>query len=195
MSLQKLLTSREFREFRSYVSFAPEQKDVAYIATHLREADKAETLATLGHLPGDLAEHLWANTTTHDGKTTIVYETPDKILPMLIYGVCEFPHAPGVGFVWAQGTAALQERRHTFLRLCGIGIAILQHSYKELRCYVDERNRLHRAWLSWVGFKPVRYHTDIGPLGLPFIEYRLPGGSMAARGTLNKRQRGRTTDV
>ena len=185
--------TKAYREFRRYVSFAPVRGDVAYLAEHLREVDKAETEAVLGHLPADFAAHLWGNMEhdDHNGKTAVVYEAPERNKPMLIYGVTEFPHTPGIGFVWAQGTDALAANRFTFLRLCGVGIALLQQRYHELRCYVDERNRLHRAWLAWVGFKPAAIHTDIGPLGLPFLEYRLAGGWKAAQDTVFNRNRQR----
>lgn len=195
MTGSSITDTKAYYEFRRYVSFTPSKADVEYLAANLREADKAETEATLGRLPEDLGAHLWANIGPA-GKTAIVYEAPAPYAkPMLIYGVTEFPQFPGIGFVWAQGTDALVQRRFTFLRLCGVGIALLQQRYKELRCYVDRRNRLHRAWLSWVGFRATAVHTDIGPLGLPFIEYQLPGGGSAAWETLNKYQRRKRTDV
>jgi len=88
----------------------------------------------------------------------------------LIFGVVPSSE-PLAGIVWAMGSDSLQAFSREFLLHCGHWVDRLHESHPVLFNVIDQRNRRHRAWLRWLGFKFIHVHPQWGVGNLPFIEF------------------------
>lgn len=132
--------------------------DIVRLAPRLREADRQESLATLG-------EPLLALRVSRELSTetlTVAMGTE----PLAMFGwVAEDIAAQ----VWMVGSNALLANGRTrfFLHAARRWTNDLQERFPLLWNTIDARNTTHIRWLKWMGFTFI--HTGLaGPLGLPF---------------------------
>lgn len=144
--------------------------DLYYVVDHMREGDQDECRAG-GYTPYDALSLSYEN-------AIVAYTllTPDHT-PAAILGVGDSAYGPSFGSVWMLGTDDIKKHRVNFLRACR---ASLDKLYDEagkdcLYNYTYSENKLHHAWLKWLGFKFLR-EVNIPPYGHSFIEFvRLKG--------------------
>jgi len=144
--------------------------DVDYVIQNMREEDQAECVAS-GYTPSE------ALSLSHENSiVSYTLLTPEGI-PAAIAGVSEGSYGPSFGLIWMLGTDDIRKHKIYALRRCK---PFLQTLYDELGAdafynYTYAENRLHHAWLRWLGFKFLR-QIDMPPTGQPFIEFvRLRG--------------------
>lgn len=169
------MNKRTYQDFLQTISRSPTEEECGYLADFMRPADVAEAEAS-GALEqtGSLRHYLYDAAQSSDA-AVIVYEPDSQRKPLAIYGVCSFPEATGVGFVWMHGTEALGTTcKQDFLRLGRFGVAELTAAYRLLVCYADTRNTLHTRWLRWMGFTPINIQR-FSDQRYPFLEFIQPG--------------------
>lgn len=69
-----------------------------------------------------------------------------------IFGVAPKSMIGGSGIPWLVATDELEKYQFAFLRRCRNGVNAMLSVYPYLENYVDERNHVAKAWLSWLGF-------------------------------------------
>jgi len=120
------------------------------MASKLREADLNEIEANHG-TGADPAEAI-LNAIELSAQVYGAY-LPNKKTPFAIFGVAELDlKNRNVGGVWLMATPDVASVRFEFLRKCHSWRDILAVGKDTLECLVDERNDLHKAWLTWMGF-------------------------------------------
>jgi len=135
-------------------------EDVAYIAAHLRSADRDEIEAAVGEEPEKILNYGLALSDFCG-----CFVDPEEV-PVGLFGASS--SAEG-GLVWMVSTPTIERYPLRFLRRCRAFVDLLQHTYGVLHNYVDARNAIHIRWLRWLGFTlegPFPY----GVRGLPFYK-------------------------
>lgn len=89
-----------------------------------------------------------------------------------IFGVAPGSMIGGNGIPWLVGTDDLQRYQRTFLRRCRNVVNAMLTVYPYLENYVDERNRVAKAWLHWLGFT-LEEARPYGVAGLPFHRFHM----------------------
>ena len=89
-----------------------------------------------------------------------------------IFGVAPGSMIGGNGIPWLVGTDDLQRYQRTFLRRCRNVVNAMLTVYPYLENYVDERNRVAKAWLHWLGFT-LEEARPYGIAGLPFHRFHM----------------------
>lgn len=92
--------------------------------------------------------------------------------PLCMLGVAPQSVLLGVGTPWCIGTALLERHQFAFLRRNREYVGKMLDRYEHLVNYVDDRHRLAKRWIKWLGFRlgpPVPY----GAAGLPFRRFEL----------------------
>lgn len=139
--------------------------DLYYVVDHMREGDQDECRAG-GYTPLDALSLSYDN-------AIVAYTllTPDNI-PAAILGVGESALGPQFGSIWMLGTEDIARHKITFLRRCKPFINdLFNETGKEcFYNYTYSENRLHHAWLKWLGFKFIR-EVPLPPYGHSFIEF------------------------
>lgn len=139
--------------------------DALVVAANIREADRAEVLASSHSTPERaISESLRVSTAAWVG----YYD--DR--PVCVFGVAPLNLLAGIGSPWLLGTDDLAERPAGFLRRCRPYVRRMLRVYPTLVNHVDDRNEVSKRWLSWMGFtlcEPVPYGPDL----LPFRPFRL----------------------
>ena len=138
--------------------------DVAYVARHLREADRQEIMAGSGEEP--LSVLLRGFLESQPCYTIVSNEG----VPIGLFGVVP-SYDPMVGGCWAVMTDEIRTIRIEFLRKCGDVIEQLNEKWPILFNYVDARNELHIKWLRAMGFTFIKVHQEHGVEKRPFIEF------------------------
>ena len=137
------------------------QKDVDWVATHLRDADRNEAIALGGRDPEDVVQF------SHEqSEKSYIGLYEDE--PFIVFGVSHFQDE--VGCVWLVGTDKIHDARVGFLRVSHYWLNDLHENYPLLFNYVDARNTLHIRWLRWLGFTFINLHPEFGAGRLPFYE-------------------------
>lgn len=137
--------------------------DLEYLATNMRDADKAELQATIGWQP--LPALQFALNNSEICKTALTAEGE----PVMIYGVTP-SDTPGLGVIWMLGTDGIQKVQTTFLRECRKEIMSISSGYSAVFNYTDARNTLHHRWLKWCGFTFLN-KQNYGVEGRPFYQF------------------------
>jgi hypothetical protein len=140
--------------------------DVYYIADNMREEDQDECRAG-GLTPLD------ALSLSFDG-SQVAYTLfePVSLVPAAVLGVSHGALGPGFGNVWMLGTDGIRKHKFAFLRRCKPFVDSLfeETGYDALYNYTYVENKLHHAWLKWLGFKFIR-EVELPPYGHCFYEF------------------------
>lgn len=133
---------------------------LAYIAEHMREADRAEVWATGHRAPiqaleraAKMSSRVWVGTA--DG------------LPGAAWGVAPANLLGDTGVPWLLGTGLIERHAVAFLRGCDDALREMQQGFTVLRNLVDARNYASIRWLRWLGFT-IEAPIPHGPDRLPF---------------------------
>lgn len=78
---------------------------------------------------------------------------------------------PDAGVVWMLGTDLIHKHWLKFLRHSRPWLDVLHQHYPLLFNVVDDRNKIHIAWLQWMGFSFINTHENYGPEGRRFHEF------------------------
>lgn len=110
----------------------------------MRQADRDEVFAASGKSPFEAlayslrkSSHAW--TAVIDGR------------PELIFGIGDISILAGVGAPWLLGTDAVEDHYIRFLRLSVDFRDQLFARYPVMRNFVDDRNKVSKRWLKWLG--------------------------------------------
>jgi hypothetical protein len=128
------------------ITFAPATPDdAAFIAAHLRAADRVELAVTD---PGKDVGAILAESVRDSRWSTVV--RVDGV-PAIVYGVAptEVPH---VGSPWMLATDDLLRIRAFFLRHCRTEVAVMHASFVALYNRVHRDNVHAIRWLEYCGF-------------------------------------------
>lgn len=140
--------------------------DVPYVASHLREADKAELRAT-GWFPTPL--------------DALVASVENSVLrwcaldsagnPAVLFGCAQDPHAVTLGIPWMLGTDYLTTVPKETLRQTRRYVRRMHEHFLSLHQMVDARNYVSVGWMQWLGFEIVRVVPRFGAEQRPFIHF------------------------
>lgn len=141
-------------------------EDVDWVGPRLREADKAEVLATSGRDP---VECLRESMLISAPALTLVATSGH---PMAMCGVAP-TEDPMVGSCWLLGTDELVHPLHRkrFILEAPQWFDALNVRYPLLFNYVDARNTAHIRWLKFAGAVFLRRVEEYGVERLPFYEF------------------------
>jgi hypothetical protein len=136
----------------------------AYIATHMRRADKEE-IAACGKEPfAALRDSLKTSVCAWTGLVDSE--------PICMFGVSAVNILGDVGIPWLLGTDKIGENALSFLRRNKAYVRRMFDIFPHLVNFVDVRNHLGILWLIWLGFKIDKSRTfDVG--GLPFYRFEM----------------------
>ena len=133
------------------------------IARRMRQADRDEIEAAAGKTPGAAltyslrkSTHAW--TALIDGR------------PEMMFGVGDINILTGVGAPWLLGTDAVELHYVSFLRQSVSFRDQLLRRYPIMRNFVDDRNRISKRWLEWLGAK---FSDPVEVGGYPFRMFEL----------------------
>lgn len=151
------------------VSFRPLQAgDVAYIAEHLREADRREVEAVRGPRFADAiaravlrSSHYW----------TAVSEEGE---PLAVFGVVPVSIISGIGSPWFLATERANEHPRNLVVEGRRYLSAMRAIYPRLYNYVDARNDKSIRWLRRLGFT-LHPPQPYGVAGLPFHKFEIGG--------------------
>jgi len=114
------------------------------IARRMRQADVDEVFATSGRKPASAmvfslrkSSHAW---------TAVINGRPE-----LMFGVGDLNILAGVGAPWLLGTDAVEQHYILFLRNSVDFRDQLLRRYPVMRNFVDDRNKVSKRWLTWLG--------------------------------------------
>ena len=143
-----------------------DEADAADLAPRLRAADLAEIAAASGRPP---LEALLDGVAWSADPHAVV----EAGSPIALFGVVD--QGDGVGSPWLLGSDRVAANWFTFARLSRDGFERVRAPWSRLTNAVDDRNALHKRWLSWLGFEFVRLEPRYGVAELPFwiFEWRL----------------------
>lgn len=128
------------------ISFEPGTREaVAYIAAHLRAADRVELAITD---PGKAPEAILADALAESRWCTVV--RVDGV-PAIAYGVAPTTD-PHVGSPWMLATDALLRIRRYFLAHCRDEVRLMQMKFPALFNRVHRDNVCAIRWLEYCGF-------------------------------------------
>lgn len=132
------------------------------IAPRMRQADKDEVLASSGREP--LEALLYSIKHSDEAFTGMADGVPE-----IMFGVGTINLLYQVGAPWLLGTDAVQTHYRPFLKSSMLWKSHLMSRYNELHNMVDDRNKVSKRWLKWLGFE-IGPAIDIGN-GLHFREF------------------------
>lgn len=119
--------------------------DVGTIADRMRKADVVEVEASSDQTPvsaleTSLARSSFAMTVLIDGR------------PEIMFGVGDVNVLTGTGAPWMLATDEIGKIKRQFLKSSAGWCAQLLQRYDVLINCVDDRNKLSKRWLAWLGF-------------------------------------------
>jgi len=78
------------------------------------------------------------------------------------------------GVVWLLGSDELTKPplSRQFIRECRSYLKLLEGRHRLLWNRMDERNVVHKRWLTWLGFEFYNRIPEYGPERLPFLEFK-----------------------
>ncbi|UPK31822.1 hypothetical protein IVB18_26190 [Bradyrhizobium sp. 186] len=121
-------------------------KHIRTIARRMRQADRDEIAAGSGKSPAEaLAFSL--------RKSSIAWVAVIDGRPEVMFGAADLNILAGVGAPWLLGTDAIERHYLAFLRGSVSWRDQLLQRYPVLRNFVDDRNKVSKRWLAWLGFK------------------------------------------
>lgn len=133
--------------------------DMAYIAEHLRAADREEC-AMMGH----------------EGPRSILFAMRQACearvgcadgVPVCVFGVGYSVAFGSTAHPWLLATDEIARNRIVFLKESRAIVAGWRERFTHLFNYVADSNDLSIAWLKWLGFT-IHAPAPHGPKGLPF---------------------------
>jgi len=143
-----------------------EQKDVAEIATNMRQSDIEEVWASNHLTPQEAMQKGFKNSTI-----CLTVELADRAVAM--FGVVPFTFLGNEGSVWMLASNNFCKVNKKFLRRCRTFVKLMLSYYPHLFNYVDVRNRESIRWLKWCGAKlslAIPYGIDKMPFH--YFEFR-----------------------
>jgi hypothetical protein len=136
-------------------------KDVLYVATHLREKDFDEVYAIFGESPHISTIKGWAASVCRG-----IISNKDGVA-VGIFGVRPAEPLSRVGVVWLLGTDGLDKIKKFFMSISKPIIEEMAKGFDVLFNYVDARYEKTLRWLKWCGFT-IDEPRPYGVLDLPF---------------------------
>lgn len=146
---------------------SPEAGDIAYIAQHMREADRQELAAVLGDVsPADaLAMAVMRSTLCWTG-------IAEDRTPVSMFGVAPVALLGGIGSPWLLGTDRVFESARVLIREGRQYATRMLEQFPHLVNYVDARNVASIRWLARIGFT-IHAPQPYGAAGLPFHRFEM----------------------
>lgn len=145
------------------IRIIPATKDHAHdLAPRMRKADRDEVMAGSGQLP--LQALLFSMEQSDEAWTAFIDGRVE-----VMFGVGTINMLYGIGAPWLLGSDAIKTHYRAFLRQSLLWKSHLNSQYSELHNMVDDRNKVSKRWLQWLGFK-LGPAIDIGN-GLHFREF------------------------
>jgi len=136
--------------------------DADSLARNLRRQDREEIEAGSGESP------LLVLLMGLKGRAYVACEDDE---PFLIFGVTPDERDKRVGIIWLLGTDKTDKFPLTFLRQSKEWVEDLADGFDVLMNVIDERNKMHLGWLTWLGFEVVHRFPEYGKQGLPFLMF------------------------
>lgn len=152
-------------------------EDSVYLAQHLREADKAEVMASCGSGPLEAVE---SSRLASKSCFTVLF----KGNPALIFGVLDMPDDPKIGCIWMLGTDAVDKFRKRFVRHSSAYLKDVCAGYDLVTNFVDERHVESIRWLKYIGAQFIHRHPQYGVEQRPFLEFILICADLSKQSTL-----------
>lgn len=141
--------------------------DAEWITPWLRDADRREIHALVGHEPvGPIKASIINGLMTGFARTAF-----DEQGPILIAGVGKHPQYDHVGMPWMIATDRLYEKPEYIARFkeeSKAWVAEMQEKYKVLANVIDERNVVSIQWLKSLGFQFTQRLEKFGHEQIPF---------------------------
>ena len=135
----------------------------AQLAPNLRPADRREVQALTG-LPPEIVLPQVLRPNTMAGFT-------DMGELAVLFGADPVPGFPEVGVIWMVANDVIVRRPLEFHQSAKAMLAQFHRQYPLLTNVMDERNTVHRRWLSLLGFSFVRRIEQWGAESRPFLEF------------------------
>lgn len=138
-----------------------------HIAENMREGDREECYATLGHRR--YYDALRISVLASDSAVMAVSAYGE---PVAVLGVTTVSFLYNIGSPWMLGTPNAERYKRAFIDAGRTYTQFMLGEYSSLTNHVDARNTKSVAWLQRLGFsieKPVPY----GALGLPFHPFQI----------------------
>lgn len=120
-------------------------KDVRYVATHLRAEDFDEVFALTGKSPHYEVLNSWEMST----RRFMIFSGD---LPIAVFGVVPLHPYSTTGVIWLLGTDGLNKIKKFFLQISKMLIEELKKGFDTLINFVDSRYAKTLRWLEWCGF-------------------------------------------
>ena len=142
-------------------------EDADTFAPLLRQQDKAELQALLGH-----TDYRWALAySIAESSDAWTLHTPEG--PALVCGVSPYTYLGDVGVPWMLATENAVRHRHALMRLAPQYIARMLARFPQLCNLVHEANTISVRWLARMGFE---FTNKVLVRGEPFLVFRLTKG-------------------
>lgn len=139
-----------------------EPGDVEYLAPRLRAADRDEVLASSGKGASEaLALGLESSAEC--------YSVLEAGRAIAMFGVVD--HGKGIGSPWLLGSDRVEAHWFQFARRSRDEFERLRRPWPYLFGFIDDRNKLHHRWLSFLGFEFTECIERYGVGQLPFWRF------------------------
>jgi hypothetical protein len=141
------------------------KEDVDFVIRNIREADKRELEDVSGLNYKDTLKEIYL--ISENAWTGLV---DDEVVA--IFGVQMVSYLTGRGVPWLISTKGVEKYSITFLRHSKPVLKKITGHCRQLVNFVDDRNKLAKLWLQWLGFvldDPIPY----GAKSLPFRPFKM----------------------
>ncbi len=140
--------------------------DAVSLAPRLRASDVKEIFAASGQEP---EEALLQSITESDSDMCWTAELDAG--PEVMFGAGVIDDNVGLGHIWMLGSDRIYENPRNFMHHCWQYLAVMHTRYKYLTNFVSVEHQSANRWMRKLGFEPVQFTQDYGPIGHPFIQY------------------------
>jgi hypothetical protein len=148
----------------------PTAQDVADLVRDLRDADRAELVATIGEdvdavgamqYVVEHSSHAWSIVV--NGRLSMI----GGLFPMSNL-LCDDAAQP-----WMMATKTMERMPGTLMRVGLRYLQVMRGCYPRLSNHVDARNTRSIRWLKRIGFTVHDHTVPFGPYGLPFHPFEM----------------------
>lgn len=77
----------------------------------------------------------------------------------------------GLGHIWMLGSDRIYENPRNFMHHCKHYLEVMHSRFPYLTNFVSVEHQSANRWMRKLGFVPVQFTQDYGPIGHPFIQY------------------------
>ena len=142
------------------------RQDAKDLAPRLRESDVREIAAASGMEP---EAAMLSSIVESDADMVWAAWLDDG--PEVLFGANVMDDNLGLGGIWMLGSDRIYENPRNFMEHCVHYLDVMHSRYPLLTNFVSVHHHSANRWMRKLGFVPVQFTTDYGPVGHPFIQY------------------------